>query len=71
MMRSLQRLDINIEELDRLLDRAREEPLSDAEREKLRTALHVLAGKFRRAAVPPRRPGPLWTSRSWVKLVRT
>ena len=39
MARSLQRLDINIEELDRLLDRTREGPLSDAEREKLRAYL--------------------------------
>jgi len=45
MVRSRQRLDIDIEELDRLLDRTREGPLSDAEREKLRTALHVLAEK--------------------------
>lgn len=43
MVRSRQRLDINLEELDRLLDRTREGPLSDADREKLRTALHVLA----------------------------
>jgi hypothetical protein len=43
MVRSRQQLDINIEELDRLLDRTREGPLSDADREKLRTALHVLA----------------------------
>jgi transposase len=42
MGRSRQRFDINIEELDRLLDRTREGPLSDAEREKLRTALHAL-----------------------------
>jgi hypothetical protein len=41
-VRSRQRLDIDIEELDRLLDRTREGPLGDAEREKLRTALHVL-----------------------------
>jgi hypothetical protein len=46
MVRSRQRLDINIEELDRLLDRTREGPLSDAEREKLRTALHALIDKI-------------------------
>ena len=46
MVRSRQRLDINIEELDQLLDRTREGPLSDAEREKLRTALHALAEKI-------------------------
>jgi hypothetical protein len=42
MVRS-QPLEINIEELDRLLDRTREGPLSEEERETLRTALHVLA----------------------------
>ncbi len=46
MARSRQRFDINIEELDRLLDRTREGPLSDAEREKLRTALHVLVERI-------------------------
>ena len=45
-MRSRQTFDINIEELDRLLDRTREGPLSDAEREKLRTALHVLVERI-------------------------
>ena len=46
MVRPRQRLDIDIEELDRLLDRTREGPLSDAEREKLRTALHALVEKI-------------------------
>jgi transposase len=66
MVRSRQRLDINIEELDRLLDRTREGPLSDPEREKLRTALHVLVEKISastrttektRAIVDQRQPG--------------
>lgn len=50
MKRARQRVDINIEELDTLLDRTREGPLSDTDREKLRTALHVLAQRVR----PPR-----------------
>jgi transposase len=45
MKQSRQQVEINLGELDRLLDRTREGPLSDAEREKLRTALHVLADK--------------------------
>ena len=45
MKRSREQVEINLEELDRLLDRTREGPLSDGEREKLRTALHVLADK--------------------------
>src|SRR5688572_16338010 len=45
MKRSREQVEINLEELDRLLDRTRQGPLSDGEREKLRTALHVLAEK--------------------------
>ena len=45
MKRSREPVEINLGELDRLLDRTREGPLSDGEREKLRTALHVLADK--------------------------
>lgn len=46
MKRSREQVEINLEELDRVLDRTREGPLSDAERETLRTALHVLADKL-------------------------
>jgi len=45
MKRSREQIEINLGELDRLLDRTRVGPLSDVEREKLRTALHVLADK--------------------------
>lgn len=45
MKRSREPVEIDLGELDRLLDRTREGPLSDSEREKLRTALHVLADK--------------------------
>jgi transposase len=38
------RLDINLEELDRVLDHAREVPLSESDYEKLRNTLHALAG---------------------------
>ncbi|HKV82325.1 MAG TPA: IS66 family transposase, partial [Candidatus Sulfotelmatobacter sp.] len=37
------RIDVNIEELDRVLDGAREVPLSQADCEKVKTALHALA----------------------------
>ena len=37
------RLDVNLEELDRVLDGARESPLSEADCEKVKTALHALA----------------------------
>ena len=39
-----QRVDVNLEELDRVLDHARETPLSDPDYEKLKSALHALAG---------------------------
>jgi len=37
------RVDVNIAELDRVLDGAREAPLSEADCEKVKTALHALA----------------------------
>ena len=38
------RLDVNLEELDRVLDQAREAPLSEPDYDKLKSALHALAG---------------------------
>ncbi len=38
------RMDVNLEELDRVLDHAREAPLSEPDYEKLKSALHALAG---------------------------
>ena len=35
------RVDVNLEELDRVLDGAREAPLSEADCEKVKTALHA------------------------------
>ena len=37
-------MDVNLEELDRVLDHAREAPLSEPDYEKLKGALHALAG---------------------------
>src|SRR5215468_11776025 len=37
------RVDVNLDELDRVLDGARETPLSEADCEKVKTALHALA----------------------------
>jgi transposase len=42
------RLDVNIEELDRVLDGARQAPLSEADYEKLKDALHALAAMLMR-----------------------
>jgi len=44
------RVDVNLEELDRVLDGARQAPLSEADCDKLKSALHALA-----AMLPPRR----------------
>ena len=37
------RIDVNLEELDHVLDEARQAPLSDADDDKLKNALHALA----------------------------
>ena len=44
------RIDVNLDELDRVLDGARQTPLSEADCDKLKSALHALA-----AMLPPRR----------------
>ena len=38
------RMDVNLEELDRVLDQARQAPLSEPDYDKLKNALHALAG---------------------------
>jgi transposase len=40
------RVDMNVEELDRIIDDARSAPLSEADSQKLKTALHALAERF-------------------------
>jgi transposase len=44
MKRSRQRIEVNLPELDAVLDRALHEPLSDPDYQKLKSALHALAG---------------------------
>ena len=43
------RVDVNLEELDQIIDRGTQAPLSESESEKLKSALHALAGML-----PPR-----------------
>ena len=43
MKKARRRIDVNLEELDRVLDEAREAPLSEADHDKLKDALHALA----------------------------
>jgi hypothetical protein len=38
------RVDVNLEELDQIIDRGTHAPLSESEGEKLKGALHALAG---------------------------
>jgi transposase len=50
MKSSRRRLEVNLEELDQVLDRARQSPLSEADYDKLKGALHALAAML----APPR-----------------
>src|SRR5487761_1283183 len=43
------RIDVNLEELDRVLDGAREAPLSEADHDKLKDTLHALAAMLVRS----------------------
>jgi hypothetical protein len=43
MKKARRRIDVNLEELDRVLDGAREASLSEADHDKLKDALHALA----------------------------
>src|SRR3954471_10661442 len=46
-MKSLRsRVDVNMEELDRIIDDARSAPLREADSQKLKTALHALAERL-------------------------
>ena len=38
------RMDVNLEELDQIIERGTHAPLSESEGEKLKSALHALAG---------------------------
>jgi hypothetical protein len=38
------RVDVNLEELDQIIERGTHAPLSESESEKLKSALHALAG---------------------------
>ena len=43
MKQGRRRIDVNLEELDRVLDGAREAPLNEADYDKLKDALHAMA----------------------------
>jgi transposase len=48
MMAARRRIDVNLEELDRVLDGARDAPLSESDHGKLKEALHALAAMLAR-----------------------
>ena len=60
------RVDVNLKELDQIIDHAREAPLSESESDKLKEALHALAGMLpaprstekTSAVLPPTDPPP-------------
>ena len=49
MKTARRRLDVNLEELDRVLDGARQAPLSDDDHDKLKSALHALVAMLARS----------------------
>src|ERR1039458_5365672 len=51
MKKSRRRIDVNLEELDRVLDGAREAPLSEADHDKLKDTLHALAAMLVRPRI--------------------
>ena len=46
---SRRRIDVNVEELDRVIDDTEKGPLNEADRQKLRTAVHAMAEKLLRS----------------------
>ena len=49
MKTAKRRIDVNLEELDRVLDGARQAPLSEADHDKLKGALHALVAMLARS----------------------
>jgi len=46
------RIDVNVEELDRIIDGAKSAPLSESDSQKLKTALHALAEALAERLLP-------------------
>ena len=46
MKTSRRRIDVDVEELDRVIDAAENGPLSEADRQKLKTTLHALLDRL-------------------------
>jgi hypothetical protein len=56
------RVDVNLEELDQIIERGTQAPLSESESEKLKSALHALAGML------PKPPRTFWSSQKHPRL---
>ena len=52
------RIDVNVEELDRIIDGGKRTPLSESDGQKLKTALHALAERLAATVAKRRRPVP-------------
>jgi hypothetical protein len=54
-MKTRSLIEVNLEELDQIIDRATDAPLSKADSAKLKSALHAMAERLSRIAAPRRR----------------
>ena len=66
------RLEVNLEELDQIIDRGTQAPLSESESEKLKSALHALAGMLPKPRTT-KRPRMNWSGqkRPRPKMIRS
>jgi len=71
MKTSRRRIDVNLDELDRVLDGARQAPLSEDDYEKLKEALHALAAMLVRPRTTEKTSALLGTSEGSEAGVRT
>ena len=53
------RIEVNLEELDQIIDRGRQAPLSESEGQKLKTAIHAMAERplLSKTLIDPPRTG--------------
>ena len=76
MKMSRRQVEVNLDELDRIIDRSMRAPLSESEGQKLKTALHAVAERYsgngarRRPSPFCRRIRPLRRSRAQMNLLR-
>jgi len=65
-----QRIDVDLDELDQIIDRSTHAPLSEAEGQKLKTALHAMAeGLARKRSTEKPRPFCSRMRNPWTSLI--